>query len=82
MRIGGAPVATAGHAFTVTGCPHAEGGSARPCTTVRFTADGGGILADGRPVLMSTSSAQCYADDLTPQGPPVAGAAPQGVMTQ
>lgn len=84
VRVAGAQVATAADTFTVTGCPHTEAGHPRPCTTVRFTPDTGGggggrVLADGLPVLLSTSAGQCFADDLTPQGPPVAGGAPQGV---
>ena len=80
VRVGGAPVVSAGDAFTVTGCRHTDGGRLRPCTTVRFTAGAGsGVLADGRPVLTNLSSGQCLADDLTPHGPPVAGAVPQGV---
>lgn len=84
VRIAGVPVVTYGDAFTVTGCPHTEDGRPRPCTTVRFTpdtgtGDGARILAGGRPVLLSTTAAQCFADDLTPQGSPIAGGAPQGV---
>nr|WP_206323817.1 hypothetical protein [Streptomyces sp. HNM0574] len=84
VRVRGARLASADDVFTVVGCPHTDGGRPRPCTTVRFTpgadgAGGGGVLAGGRPVLLSGTAAQCFADDLTPHGPPVADTAPQGV---
>nr|WP_206322174.1 hypothetical protein [Streptomyces sp. HNM0575] len=82
VHVAGAPAVAHGAAFTVVGCPHTDGrGVPRPCVTVRFTPDTGGarVLADGRPLLLSTTAGQCFAADLTPQGPPLVGGAQQGV---
>lgn len=82
VRVAGAQAAAYGDFFTVAGCPHIEaGGVPRPCVTVRFTPDSARarVLADGRPLLLSTTAALCFSADLTPQGPPVVGDAQQGV---
>lgn len=80
VRIAGVPVARAGDAFVVTGCPHTAGGRPRPCVTVRFSPGSGARpLAGGQPMLLNTTAAQCFSADLTPQGPPVVGTAQQGV---
>ncbi|MFG1671163.1 hypothetical protein [Streptomyces sp. Y7] len=82
VRLGGAAVATAAHSYVVTGCPHTVGGVPAPCVTVRWTADGGGVTVDGRPVLLDTSAAQCFSAALVPQGPPVVQAARRKVTVR
>jgi hypothetical protein len=82
VRIGGAAVATARHAYVVVGCPHTLDGVPTPCVTVRWTADGSGITVDGAPVLLDTSAALCFSAALVPQGPPVVLAAPRKVTAR
>ncbi|MEU1306588.1 hypothetical protein [Streptomyces shenzhenensis] len=82
LRIAGAAVATAAHTYVVTGCPHTVDGVPAPCVSVRWTADGTGITADGAPVLLDTSAAQCLSAALVPQGPPVVQAAQRKVTVR
>ncbi|BCL31756.1 hypothetical protein ACFFS2_17325 [Streptomyces aurantiacus] len=88
----GVPVATAGHGYVVTGCPHTVDGVPVPCVSVRWTADGGtggmdgtggsGVTVDGAAVLLDTSAAQCFTAAFVPQGPPVVQAAPRKVTVR
>ncbi|GAA1067836.1 hypothetical protein [Streptomyces asiaticus] len=80
VRLDGQPVPTADDVFTVVACPHTVDRVPLPCTTVRWTPDRDTVLIDGVPVLLDTSSAQCFSAGLVPQGPPVVSAARQGVM--
>lgn len=82
VRIGGAAVATAAHAYVVTGCPHTVDGVPVPCVSVRWTAHGSGVTVDGAPVLLDTSAAQCFTAALVPQGPPVVQAAQRKVTVR
>ncbi|MCX5047005.1 MULTISPECIES: hypothetical protein [unclassified Streptomyces] len=82
VRIGGAAVATASHAYVVTGCPHTVGGVPTPCVSVRWTAGDSGVTVDGAPVLLDTSAAQCLTAAFVPQGPPVVQAAPRKVTVR
>ncbi|MFJ9820818.1 hypothetical protein ACIRU3_37250 [Streptomyces sp. NPDC101151] len=82
LRIAGAVVATGAHAYVVTGCPHSVAGVPSPCVTVRWTADGSGVTADGSPVLLDTSAAECFSAALVPQGPPVVQAAQRKVTVR
>ncbi|MFI5689354.1 hypothetical protein [Streptomyces sp. NPDC051636] len=82
IRIGGAAVATAAHTYVVTGCPHTVDRVPSPCVSVRWTADGTGVMVDGAPVLLDTSAAQCVTAALVPQGPPVVQAAQRKVTVR
>ena len=82
LRIAGAAVATAAHAYVVTGCPHTVDRVPSPCLSVRWTADATGVTADGAPVLLDTSAAQCFSAALVPQGPPVVQAAQRKVTVR
>ncbi|MFI0732306.1 hypothetical protein ACH4S9_25410 [Streptomyces sp. NPDC021225] len=79
VRLDGQPVPTADDVFMVAGCPHTVDGVPLPCTTVRWTPDRDAVLIDGVPVLLDTSTAQCFSAGLVPQGAPVVDAARQGV---
>ncbi|MGW3431527.1 hypothetical protein ACWDHW_26790 [Streptomyces melanosporofaciens] len=79
VRLDGQPMPSADDVFTVVGCPHTVDRVPLPCTTVRWTPDRDAVLIDGVPVLLDTSSAQCFSAGLVPQGPPVVPAARQGV---
>jgi hypothetical protein len=78
VLLDGQPVPTAADVFVVVGCPHTVDGLPVPCTTVRWTPDRDGVLVDGRPVLLDSTSAQCFSAAMVPQGPPVVAAARQG----
>ncbi|MFF3290342.1 hypothetical protein [Streptomyces sp. NPDC003023] len=80
VLIDGQPVRTASDVFAVTGCTHTVNGIPRPCTGVRFTPAGRGVLVDGVAVLLDTTAAQCFDAALVPQGPAVVTAARRGVM--
>ncbi|MFJ8938221.1 hypothetical protein ACIRL0_21270 [Streptomyces sp. NPDC102365] len=67
----GRPVATAAHAYVVTGCPHTVDGVPEPCVSVRWTAGDTGVNAGGSPVLLDISAAECFTAAFVPQGPPV-----------
>ncbi|MFF4749613.1 hypothetical protein ACWD5R_02990 [Streptomyces sp. NPDC002514] len=82
LRIAGAAVVTATAAYVVTGCPHIVDGVPSPCVSVRWTPDGSGITADGAPVLLDTSAAQCLSAAFVPQGPPVVQAAQRKVTVR
>ncbi|MCC5031712.1 hypothetical protein DMH02_000140 [Streptomyces sp. WAC 00631] len=89
VRMDGLPLMTAADVHTVSGCGHTDGGRPSPCTSVRWSANGGrdAVTVDGAPVLLDTaaSRAQCLSNALLPQGAPlVAGSGPgtaqQGVV--
>jgi hypothetical protein len=82
VRIQGAAVATATHAYVVTGCPHTVDGVHTPCVAVRWSADGSGVTVDGAPVLLDTSAAQCFTAAFVPQGPPVVQSAARKVTVR
>ncbi|MEV3988541.1 hypothetical protein AB0J57_06500 [Streptomyces sp. NPDC049837] len=82
VRIDGHPVPTAADVFTVSGCPHTVDGVPHPCATVRWTPAGDGVLIDGSPVLLDTTSALCFSAALVPQGPPVVTPAGRGVSSR
>ncbi|MFM9373414.1 hypothetical protein [Streptomyces sp. Da 82-17] len=82
VRIDGAPVATAAHPFTVTGCPHTVDGVPSPCVTVRWTAGASGVTVDGVAVLLDTSAGQCFTAASVPQGPPVVHSAQREVSVR
>lgn len=82
VRIDGSPVATAAHSYVVNGCPHTVDGVPTPCVSVRWTADGAGVMADGAPVLLDTSAAQCFTAAFVPQGPPVVQTAQRRVTVR
>jgi len=67
----GRPVATAAHGYVVIGCPHTVDGVPAPCVSVRWTAGSTGVTADGSPVLLDISAAECFTAAFVPQGPPV-----------
>ncbi|MFC9944571.1 hypothetical protein [Streptomyces pratensis] len=79
VRLDGLPVHTVSDAFVVTGCPHTVGGVPHPCSTVRWSPGKDGVRVDGVPVLLHTSTAQCFSAALVPQGPPVVNADLRGV---
>lgn len=79
VHLDGLPAHTASDTFVVTGCPHTVDGVPHPCTTVRWSPPTGGVLVDGAPVLLHTSTAQCFGAALVPQGPPVVVASQRGV---
>jgi len=80
VRIDGLPVSTATHVHTVTGCRHTVDRVPVPCTSIRWTPATGGVLVDGAPVLLDTTTGQCFGAALVPQGAPVVSAAPRGVF--
>ncbi|KAF4409370.1 MULTISPECIES: hypothetical protein [Streptomyces] len=80
VRLDGTPVATAAHAHAVTGCRHTVDRVPVPCTSVRWTPAGDGVLVDGSPVLLDVTAAQCFNAALVPQGAPRIVSAPQGVV--
>ncbi|MBC2900140.1 hypothetical protein [Streptomyces cupreus] len=82
VLIDGRAVATAAHAYAVTGCPHTVNGVPSPCVSVRFSADGSGVTVDGASVLLDTSAAQCLSAAFVPQGPPVVQAAQRKVTVR
>ncbi|MDI3385040.1 hypothetical protein QIS99_02240 [Streptomyces sp. B-S-A8] len=82
VHIGGVPVATAAHTFTVTGCPHTVDGVPTPCVTVRWAAGETGVTVGGAPVLLDTSAAQCFTAASVPQGPPVVHSAQREVSVR
>lgn len=82
LRLAGAAVVTAAHTYVVSGCPHTFAGRPSPCVTVRWSADGTGVSADGAPVLLDTSAAQCLSAALVPQGPPVVQAVQRKVTVR
>ncbi|WP_381800035.1 hypothetical protein [Streptomyces niveus] len=83
VRLAGAVVATAAHSYVVMGCPHTVDGVPMPCVTVRWTTtDSDGVTAGGVPVLLDTSSAQCFSAAFVPQGPPVVQAAQRRVTVR
>ncbi|MFF0062323.1 hypothetical protein ACFYRC_12340 [Streptomyces sp. NPDC005279] len=82
VRIDGRPVPTAADVFAVSGCRHTVGDVPHPCATVRWTADHGGVVIDGRPVLLESTSALCFSAALVPQGPPVVAASARGVSSR
>lgn len=89
VRMDGLPLMTAADVHTVSGCGHTDGGRPSPCTSVRWSAGGGGrdaVAVDGAPVLLDTAAAraQCLSDALLPQGAPLvagprSGTAQRGV---
>ncbi|MEV0184811.1 hypothetical protein AB0I54_36860 [Streptomyces sp. NPDC050625] len=81
-RIAGAAVATAAHAYVVTGCPHIVDRVPSPCVSVRWTADDVGVTVDGAAVLLDTCAAQCFTAAFVPQGPPVVQAAQRKVTVR
>ncbi|MFC5802027.1 hypothetical protein [Streptomyces formicae] len=82
VRVDRHPVPAADGVFTVSGCPHTVDGVPQPCTTVRWTPAAGGVLIDGAPVLLHTTSAVCFSAALVPQGPPVVKAAEREVASR
>ena len=70
VRIDGLPVPTASDVFTVSGCRHTIDRVPHPCVTVRWTPARDGVLIDGAPVLLDSTSALCFSAALVPQGPP------------
>jgi hypothetical protein len=80
LLLDGSPVLTGVSVFTVAGCPHTVGGVASPCTAVGFGPASHGVLADGAPVLLDTTPAQCFSAGLVPQGPPAVTAGQRGVV--
>ncbi|ANP53279.1 hypothetical protein J2Z21_008547 [Streptomyces griseochromogenes] len=82
LRIAGAAVTTTAHTYVVAGCPHTVDGVPSPCLSVRWSADTTGVTADGSPVLLDTSAAQCFSAALVPQGPPVVQAAQRKVTVR
>ncbi|MGW7366516.1 hypothetical protein ACWGI8_24535 [Streptomyces sp. NPDC054841] len=82
VRIDGHLVPTAADVFTVSGCGHTVDGVPHPCATVRWTPDRGGVLVDGSPVLLDSSSALCFSAALVPQGPPVVTTVARGVASR
>ncbi|WP_244176828.1 hypothetical protein [Streptomyces albus] len=90
VRMDGQPLMTAADVHTVSGCGHTVAGRPSPCTSVRWSAGGGGrdaVTVDGTPVLLDTAAtrAQCLSDALVPQGAPLVtgtgtGTAQQGVV--
>ncbi|MEU6089953.1 hypothetical protein ABZ865_24720 [Streptomyces sp. NPDC047085] len=82
LRIAGAAVATAAQTYVVTGCPHTVAGVPSPCVSARWTAADTGVTADGAPVLLDTSAAQCFSAALVPQGPPLVQAAQRKVTVR
>ncbi|MCC3652171.1 hypothetical protein LIX60_11960 [Streptomyces sp. S07_1.15] len=76
VRLDGLPLMTAADVHTVSGCGHTAGGRPSPCTSVRWSAGGGGrdaVTVDGAPVLLDTAASrgQCLSDALLPQGAPL-----------
>ncbi|MFF5405253.1 hypothetical protein ACFY8K_18590 [Streptomyces misionensis] len=82
VRVDGAAVATADHAYVVAGCPHTVDDVPSPCVSVRWSAADTGVTADGAPVLLDTCAAQCFSAALVPQGPPVVQAAQRKVTVR
>ncbi|MDQ0911919.1 hypothetical protein [Streptomyces canus] len=82
VRAGGAVVATAAHAYVVTGCPHTVDRVPSPCVAVRWAAGSSGVTVGGEPVLLDTSAAQCLTAAFVPQGPPVVQAAQRKVTVR
>ncbi|MBG0856542.1 hypothetical protein I2W78_32965 [Streptomyces spinoverrucosus] len=80
--IDGSPVATAAHSYVVTGCPHTVDRVPMPCVAVRWTGSDTGVTVDGAPVLLDTSTAQCFTAALVPQGPPVVQAVQRKVTVR
>ncbi|MCB5911746.1 hypothetical protein [Streptomyces pinistramenti] len=80
VLMGGLPVRTAGEVPTIVGCRHTADGVPVPCTTVRWTADSGGVLVDGVPVVTDGTAGMCFTAGLVPQGPPVVAVMRGGVM--
>lgn len=82
VRIDGHQVPTAADVFTVSGCRHLIDGVPHPCTIVRWTPDRGGVLIDGSPVLLDSTSALCFSAALVPQGPPLVTPSARGVSSR
>ncbi|MEU0845417.1 hypothetical protein ABZ370_38950 [Streptomyces sp. NPDC005962] len=85
VLLDGQPVPSAADVYVVVGCPHTADGLPVPCVTVRWTPDRDGVLVDGVPVLLDSTSAQCFTAAMVPQGPPVVAATRdgrQGVVCQ
>lgn len=82
VRIDRHLVPTAADVFTVSGCRHMVDGVPHPCATVRWTPARSGVLIDGSPVLLDSTSALCFSAALVPQGPPVVATAAKGVASR
>jgi uncharacterized Zn-binding protein involved in type VI secretion len=80
VLLDGMPVPTVGTTYPVTGCPYMVGGMPRPCTSVRWRAGTPSVLIDGVPALAEGCAAECFTDDLIPQGTPHVAAVQQGVV--
>jgi hypothetical protein len=80
VLLDGMPVLTLASVHPVSGCPHTVGSRPRPCTSIRWQAGTHSVLIDGVPALSEGSAAQCFTDDLIPQGAPHVAAVQQGVV--
>jgi hypothetical protein len=71
----GQPAATMADVYTIAGCPFQvpipSGTKPQPCVTVRFTTPATRVLANAKPVMLSTSVGICQSAEQIPQGAPI-----------
>ena len=80
VTVSGQPVATVPDSGVVAGCPFQvpvpAGTKPQPCVRVQWAVGAARVTADGRPVLIQSSTGVCQSVEQIPQGPPTV------VMTQ
>ncbi|OLB77370.1 MAG: hypothetical protein AUI14_16265 [Actinobacteria bacterium 13_2_20CM_2_71_6] len=80
VSVGGQPVTTLAHQYTVAGCGFNVSGAPHPCVTIRWLTPASRVQVNGSPVLLSGSGALCLAADQLPQGPPAVVVVQQRVV--
>lgn len=75
VTVNGQPVATVADPGVVAGCPfQVPAGPTtkpQPCVRVQWTVGATRVTADGKPVLIQSSTGLCFSVEQIPQGPPV-----------
>lgn len=78
VQVGGQPVATAGNAYTVSGCPFqvpiGTGTKPQPCVRTQWTMTSTRVQVGGEPVVLQPGAGAgvgiCQSAEQIPQGPP------------
>ncbi len=70
-RAGGAPLASAGDSFVITGCPYLIPGTSvpSPCVQVRWLIPDNRVKVNGSQTLSRSSTGLCLSAAGAPQGP-------------
>jgi hypothetical protein len=74
VMLSGQPAATMSDVYTVAACPFQvpapSGTKPQPCVTVKYTTPATRVMANGKPVMLTTSVGICQSAEQIPAGPP------------